>query len=200
MTALEQNTIKRELCVWVKEADLCLQDSKQLRVAKYCNSWPESPRCMGKSFALSWERNEGKNKTELWKDCFTSYFSLSDFLFSFFFCLLMWKLIQREKDHSKVTSVLVSVWTREVQSVWAVCALWLSFYINRGICTKFILYDVSSSNILCPFLSYPSLTFSNTHGPCTAPLQKFASRAPAKPGLGSVPQNILRAEPFVVEN
>lgn len=76
----------------------------------------------------------------------------------------------------------------------------MGFYINREICTKFILYDVSSSYILDPFLVYPSLTFSNTHGPSTAPLQKFASRAPAKPGLGSVPQNILRAEPCVAEN
>lgn len=42
----------------------------------------------------------------------------------------------------------------------------------------------------------PALTFPNTHGSYIAPLQKFVSRAPAKPGLGSVSQNILRTEPY----
>lgn len=127
-----------------------------------------------------------------------SYFSLSDLPFSFFLPADV-KAYPKGKRWFR-SNILVSVWTREGHSVWTLCALWLGFYINGGICTKFIVYDTSSSNILYPLLSYPSLTFSHSHGPCTAPLQKSASRAPAKPGLGSLPRNILKAKPCVVEN
>lgn len=119
-------------------------------------------------------KSEGQNKTEPWKNCFTSSQQVLTPILLFLICLFFLPAdvkahTQREKDHSEVTNILVCVWTREAHSVWAVCALQLGFYINREICTKFILHDVSSSNILYRFLS---LTFSSTHDPCTAEICK----------------------------
>lgn len=124
-----------------------------------------------------------------------SYFSTFWFVLSFFFLACWCESTCKGKNVIQKYLTLWCLYEPEKFTVSGQRAHSWAFTLRN--LYKFTLYDVSSSNILYPFLSYPSLTLSNTHGPSTAPLQKFASRVPAKPGLGSVPQNSLRTDPSV---
>lgn len=163
MIALEQNMIKKSsVYEWRKlTSAFRIQNSLELLGTailnqNYYNVWECLLLCSEKEIRARTKPNYGRTASH----CNSRYSYFSTFWFAFFF-FFAWRCESMSKGKKVIQKHLTFWYLYEPEkfSVCAVCAL-LGFYINREIYT--IWY--SSRNILYKFLSYPSLTFSNTHG------------------------------------